>query len=304
MTIPFAKPATTYSEQVALLQSRGMLIADTAQAAFYLEQISYYRLSAYWLPYEADHATHQFLPGTRFEEIASTYSADRELRLLFIDAIERVEVSVRAHWAYQMAHRHGPHAHLKMNLARDHRKWLINLNKLLQEVDRSKEAFIQHMRATYDELLPPVWAACEVMSLGLLSQWYDNLKPTATRSAIAACFQLDQETLASWLQHLTYLRNLCAHHSRLWNRSMTITPRVSKSKPAALAGQFVTAGPSARLLYNSAVLLIHLMDTIAPQSGWRDRLRKLLTSGPLKSSSMGFPADWETRAIWNPGKTA
>jgi abortive infection bacteriophage resistance protein len=69
VTIPFTKPATTYHEQVALLQSRGMIFTDPAGAEFFLEQINYYRLAAYWLPFEADHATHHFQPGTTFENV-------------------------------------------------------------------------------------------------------------------------------------------------------------------------------------------------------------------------------------------
>jgi abortive infection bacteriophage resistance protein len=275
-----------------------MAFADPTSAEFFLEQISYYRLAAYWLPFEADHSSHQFQPGTTFEQVLAAYMSDRELRLLFLDAIERIEVSVRAHWAYQMAHQHGPHAHLEMNLARDQKEWLGNLSTLSREVDRSKEAFIQHMKGTYQEMLPPVWTVCEVMSLGLLSHWYDNLKPTATRTAIAGAFQVDHETLASWLQHLSIIRNLCAHHSRLWNRGLTVTPRVPLSKPARLRGEFVSGNLDARKLYNTALLTMHLIDVVAPQSDWRVRLRGLLTHGDLDPSKMGFPANWQTRPIW------
>jgi abortive infection bacteriophage resistance protein len=302
VTIPFAKPATTYSQQVILLQSRGMTFADPAGAEFFLEQISYYRLAAYWLPFEADHSTHQFQSGTTFEQVLAAYMADRELRLLFLDAIERIEVSVRSHWAYQMAHCHGPHAHLEMGLASDQSIWLKNLSRLTAEIDRSNEKFIKHMKTTYQELVPPVWAACEVMSLGLLSNWYGNLKPIATRRAIADAFHVDDDVLASWLQHLSIIRNLCAHHSRLWNRGLVVTPKVPLSKPARLRGQFVIDTHDGihneRKLYNTALLTLHLMDVVAPNSGWRGKLRGLLTRGDLDPSQMGFPANWQSRQIW------
>jgi abortive infection bacteriophage resistance protein len=298
VTIPFAKPATTYHRQVAPLQARGMTFADPAGAEFFLEQINYYRPAAYWLPFEANHSTHQFQAGATFEQVLAAYLADRRLRLLFLDAIERIEVSVRAHWAYQMAHLHGPHAHLEMNLARDQKAWLGNLSTLSREVDRSKEVFIQHMKGTYKEMLPPVWAVCEVMSLGLLSHWYDNLRPTATRTAIASAFQVDHETLASWLQHLSFIRNLCAHHGRLWNRALTVTPRVPLSKPARLQGQFVIGNLDARKLHNTLLLTLHLIDVVAPNCGWSMDLRNLLTHGDLDPSKMGFPASWQARAIW------
>lgn len=222
MKRPFGKPATTHAQQVIQLQRRGMIIDDPTAAAFSLQHLNYYRLSAYWLPFEADHATHTFRPNTHFSQVLNLYVFDRELRLLVPDAIERVEVSMRSQWAYQLAHHHGPYAHLDAALAFKSHLWRTNLEKLSTEVSRSDEPFIKHIRDTYTEALPPVWAACEVMSLGLLSRWYNNLRPMATRRAIAAVYGVDEKVLESWLRHLSLVRNICAHHGRLWNREFTI----------------------------------------------------------------------------------
>lgn len=215
-----------------------MRIDDPASAEFYLQHLNYYRLSAYWLPFEATHNPHEFRPGTRFDDVLNLYVFDRNLRLLVLDAIERIEVSVRGQWAYQLAHHHGPHAHLDISLAARPYLWEINIAKLRQEVERSDEVFIKHLQNNYSEPLPPVWAVCEVMSLGLLSRWYGNLKPMQTRRAIASTYGLDEKVLGSWLHHLAMVRNTCAHHSRLWNREFTITPLLPRSKPASLTPQF------------------------------------------------------------------
>jgi len=292
---PFTKAATTHGQQVALLQQRGMVIDDPTEAEFYLQHLNYYRLGAYWLPFEADHATHSLRPGTRFADVLNLYVFDRELRLLVLDAIERVEVSVRSQWAYQLAHQYGPHAHLDVTLAFNPQHWQTNLDKLRGEVDRSDEAFIKHLRATYAEALPPVWAVCEVMSLGLLSRWYNNLKPMPTRRAIATAYSVDERVLESWLRHLSLVRNTCAHHSRLWNREFTITPLLPRSKPRGLAGQFQAGS---RKLYNALVILLHCMDVIAPQHHWRSRLKALMTRYGVAVSAMDFPTHWERLPIW------
>lgn len=272
-----------------------MEISDTAKAEFYLQQINYYRLSAYWLPYEQDHANHTFKPGTNFDAVLSTYSADRRLRLLFLDAIERIEVCVRCHWAYELAHKHGPHGYLEPALAKNPHFWQANLEKLQSEVGRSDEVFIQHIKANYSEPLPPVWAAAEVMSLGLLSSWYNNLKPSATRVAIASAYQVDDSVLSSWLHHLTVVRNICAHHSRLWNRRFVLTPQLPRTKPTGLGRQFV---PGSRKIYNTMVLILHLMDLIAPESMWKQHLVTYLRSGNLDLKSMGFPKNWQAYPTW------
>ena len=97
--------------------------------------------------------------------------------------------------------------------------------------------------------LPPVWAVCEVMSLGLLSRWYANLKPMATRTAIASVYGLDQRVFESWLHHLTLIRNACAHHSRLWNRRVLRDTQPAPESPPPLAAQFQPR--RSRKLYNA-----------------------------------------------------
>lgn len=272
-----------------------MIVDDASSTEFYLQHINYYRLSAYWLPFEADHSTHQFKAGTHFTEVLNHYIFDRELRLLVLDAIERIEVSVRSQWAYQLAHRHGPHAHLEPSLAFNLSHWQRNFETLSKEVRRSEETFIRHLVSTYDEQLPPVWAVCEVMSIGLLSRWYNSLKPMPTRRAIASVYGVDEKILQSWLHHLSLVRNFCAHHSRLWNRDFSIIPEVPKSKPMNLAGEFKLGS---RKIYNSFLILLHFMDVVAPHHRWRVRLKALISQHGIAVGMMGFPEDWEQRKPW------
>lgn len=292
---PFIKPATTHAEQIAILERRGMRIDDHASAEFYLQHLNYYRLGAYWLPFESTHVPHAFVPETRFTDVLNLYLFDRNLRLLVLDAIERIEISIRSQWAYQLSHRHGPHAYLDAGLAANHGRWESDLSKLEKEVQRSDEVFIRHLLATYSEKLPPAWAVCEVMSLGLLSRWYGNLKPMPTRSAIAAVYGVNERVLGSWLHHLTMIRNTCAHHGRLWNREFTITPLIPKAKTLNLQHQFQ---PGSRRLYNTLTILLYCMDIVAPRHSWRDRLKTLIAHHHPPARAMGFPSHWDQLPIW------
>lgn len=290
----FTKAATTIDEQIDRLLSRGMIIDDYASACFYLQHLNYYRLGAYWLPFEEDHGTHTLRQGTRFSDVLNLYIFDRELRLIVLDAIERIEVSVRSHWAFHLSHRHGPHAHLNSGLF-DTRYWRKNLDKLSTEVHRSDEVFIHHHLETYLEELPPAWAVCEVMTLGMLSRWYDSLKPYQTRRAIAATYGVDEQVLKSWLHHLSLVRNVCAHHSRLWNREFTITPNLPRTKPSHLAAEFMGGS---RSIYNTLIILLHGMDIVAGSHHWRSRLKALIAKHDVPTVAMGFPDAWNERAIW------
>lgn len=293
MKRPFDKAPTTYAGQIELLRQRGMAIRDQAEAEFHLRHINFYRLSGYWRTFESDPVTHRFRPGTDFTKVLNLYALDRELRLLALDAVERVEVSVRCQWAYQMAHRHGPHAHLDSALARRRDRWERNCDKLADETNRSHEIFIRHYKNTYEAL--PVWVVCEVMSLGQLSRWYASLKPMRTRRNIADVYGIDEHMLQSWLHHFAHLRNICAHHSRLWNRVFTITPCLPRHKPAGLVSQ---CRRNSRKPYNTLLILLYLMDCIVPGHHWRTRLKAWLSRMGTDTAAMGFPGGWEQQPIW------
>ena len=108
-------------------------------------------------------------------------------------------------------------------------------------------------------------------------------------------YNLDDRVLQSWLHHLTVVRNTCAHHARLWNREITVTPQEPRSKPAALAGQFQRGS---RKQYNTLLLLVYLMDIIAPNHHWRVRLKDLIQQHQIPAGEMGFPAGWDTLPLW------
>ena len=101
----YTKSPLTLEQQADLLLSRGML-GDRALMIDRLAVVNYYRLSGYWHPFrkQGDDA---FRPGTTFEAVWDRYVFDRHLRLLVMDAIERIEVAVRTQLAYSLAHRQG-----------------------------------------------------------------------------------------------------------------------------------------------------------------------------------------------------
>ena len=168
----FTKPATSITDQLALLRRRGMVIDDEASARHYLQHISYYRLRAYWLTYETPAAAgdHAFRPSTRFEDVLALYVFDRQLRLLVMDAIERVEVALRAGWAHHMAMTHGSHGYLDQGLYDSRDRHARAVTTLSDEFRWSKDTFADHYRTKYtDPALPPVWMAAEVISFGQLN---------------------------------------------------------------------------------------------------------------------------------------
>lgn len=252
----FEKPSVSIPDQIALLEARGMAVPDHSHAAHCLQHISYYRLRAYWLPFEnAPQASgkHGFQAGTSFDQVLELYIFDRKLRLLVMDAIERIEVSLRGSWAHYLAMKYGPHGYLDPGLYHRPDRYAQAFAKLIEDLARSKDTFILHYRNKYDDPEhPPIWMTAEVISLGQLSMWYNNLKNRPDRQAIAKVYGLDESVLVSLAHHLTYIRNICAHHGRLWNKQVTVKMIVPTS-PASL--KLAMNGNAQGRVYNTIAVL-------------------------------------------------
>lgn len=291
------KPFCSYGDQIALLESRGLDIPDHTAAQHLLQHHNYYRLSAYRFPFES--AKDQFASGATLDDLWQLYRFDRGLRLLVGEACKSLEISVRARWAYVLGEHHGAMAYENPAVFRNVQRHTQQLVSLDREISRSHEVFISHHRNTYQMLRPPIWAACEVMSFGLLSRFYENMKQTSLQKKISQSYQLSAPGLTSLLLHATYLRNLCAHHSRLWNRSLTITVALPTRQPASLLSSLNTDPSAERLVYNSLVLLGHIMNTVSVAPDWTQRLKAhLQTLNRPDHSEMGFPNGWEELPFW------
>lgn len=301
----YPKSPKTYQEQLDQLIDRGMCVPDPARAIRYLSHLNYYRLAAYWLPFEADHSTHQFKQGTSFDHVLEAYLFDKRLRLLIMDAIERFEVSLRTQWAYHLSQQYGPHAHLNSACFKpktpksEKNRWdhSEQVNELRDTVRVSSEVFIRHLRAKYDEALPPIWALCEIMTFGQLSRWHANLSKSADRNAVARIYDYDEVYFTSFIHHLAIVRNFTAHHARVWNREFPIAWKLPLSRPARVVASLNRQ--NGKLIYNTLAMLACLTDTITPGNHWKKRISELLSEFPgIQCRYMGFPENWKELPLW------
>jgi len=166
----YSKQPISIQDQISKLKSRGLQFADEAKAAHYLSNISFYRLRAYTYPFQDNHdPEHPFIKPVSFEEILRLYVFDRQMRLLLFNALEKIEIAFRTQIIYEYAMAHGPFWHLNPALYNKPLFFVDHIASLQKEIDRSKETFIEHYKATYsDPKEPPAWMALEVSSMGLL----------------------------------------------------------------------------------------------------------------------------------------
>lgn len=318
----YNRPWKSFDDQLSLLEARGLQVADRDWALRWLQRAGYYRLSAYWYPFrvfrhEQDAAsgairtvrTDDFVPNTAFSDAVGLYLFDRKLRVLLADALERIEVSLRVQVAYRLgegdtlAHLHDQNFHPTFRDRPDPRSRLTVFAAWQQKyqglVQRSKEDFVKHYREKHGPDMP-IWVAIEVWDFGAVSQLLAMMK-VPDQQAIAAHYGLaDWQTFASWVRALSYLRNLAAHHSRVWNRNMVSEPKMPATGQPAWCAQFARKRDLLAKPFVYLAIVRHMVEVICPGSQWRHRLADHLLDFPLQASqrelsiaAMGAPDGWE-----------
>lgn len=297
MVLKDLKPFKDYQELAQLLIDRGMDVPDKTRAVRKLSQVGYYRLSGFWYACRTQVAgstkpLESFLPGTCFDRIFELYLFDKRLRLLFLDAIERIEVSLKTRLAHELG-RLEPQAHhnpafINPKQLRTYWRngvkrnaWDERLRRQQDELDRCREDFIQWHKTTARPV--PVWVAVEAWSLGTVSKWFELLK-RGHQNRIAQHFGVSNPVLlVRWLQAITILRNRCAHHSRIWNQ----TERNALGLPSGLGAdaQFFKTYASFGIAERKKIFMLvcivwYLVRSIGPSSDWFDKFMTELQNIP------------------------
>ena len=294
----YSKPFKTFEEQADLLVSRGMG-GDRDVLVAHLKDVGYYRLSGYWHIFKREDNT--FDEGTTFSRVWDLYTFDRQLKLIVFDAIERVEVYIRTQLAYELAKAGGPFGYLdRGNLpGLDDERYGKLLRRCRDAFGRSREPFVIHFRDVYgdDQELPPYWMLVNLMDFGMVLSLYRGA-PSRVRKSIAAAFGIEPRVMDSWLMTLNTTRNICAHHGRLWNRTLGTKPSIPRAKndprwhrPYEVRGDKV---------FVVLTMLSAMLEIVAPDTRWRDRLFQLLdTRSEEDMWRMGFESGWKMCPIWS-----
>lgn len=327
----YTKPWTSYAEQIDQLIARGMVVVDRARALDCLERIGYYRLSGYWFAFRersgklvllGEHgrkpkklkvetmALEPFKPGATFQNAVDLYVFDKRLRLLVMDALERIEIALRVDISHTLG-KLDPFAYLNPalfhvdfanKLDRDsglsrHHEWL---GKHAQLIGRSKEEFVRHNKSKYGLPLA-IWVACEVWDFGTMSTLFGGMRDTEQDTIAGQYGVSNGRIFATWLRSLNYLRNVCAHHSRLWNRNIVEQPRLPTASEIPWVKPFESNDHARARCFMLLRITHHLMQSINPRSSWSERMKAHLLTFPdvahlgLNLAGMGAPTDWEAQ---------
>lgn len=301
----FTKLPSTTDEQLKLLTKRGLIVSDEKFVTHCLSTVNYYRLSAYIKPFETDGLSHRIKPGTDFNDVWNLYTFDRELRLLFLDALERIEVALRTSMINAMSARYGAWWYFEESPFKS--SWFkISAKKKISPADAfryeveslcrkvSSEGGIQHYYKKYDSPdFPPSWILFEHLSFGKCTSLYRYLKHHQDKAEISKVFNFHPNIVESSIESLRYTRNICAHHLRLWDRWFVYKPRQMK--------ELLRADCKPGTLKEQMVLLMLFHFSISPCSAWKERLYQIFDKHMLPSVPiilMGIDDNWKKDLLW------
>jgi len=302
----YKKPALTFEQQLQKLRDRGIKLECEDEALRVFSQVSYYRLSAYWYPFrirdEQGNVQSALKPGTSFNQVIELYNFDRKLRSLVLEGLEQVEILIRTKLSYYIGHTYDAFGYLdpqNFHPKFKHEEWI---QRITSSVEESSDEFLKHFQRNYRGFPEvPIWMLTEVMSMGALSRLYKGMRNDKKagqedKQNIANEFNMHYRQLQDWLHVLTYVRNVCAHHSRLWNRELAIRPERIRN-----GNWLPPKTPRNDRIFIIFLMVKQLLRDKPEIMEWKTAIEELIaphSDNELMRAAMGLPKDWQRHPLW------
>ena len=298
MKISFNQNFTLPHDLISALKTNGLSIQDEQRAISYLNNIGYFRLSAYFYPLLKKPKTDgAFKFGTTFDMALDMYRFDRKLRILLFNEIEKIEVAIRStmnnwisdglgdvFWMTEAKYFNNPSFFAK------------RLDIIEAELDNSDEDFIIRFKNNYSNPYPPAWMIAEIIPFGVLCKTFNDLKYKSIKKKIAGYFGLSLPVFSSWTISLVNLRNLCGHHNRTWNKQLPINSHVLNNPAFPWVN---LASTDIKRIYFRICIIKYLLFTVSPNNTFTQKLKALLDDFPtIDIKVMGFPPNWHSEPLW------
>lgn len=315
----YQKQHLSYQDQVLLLKQRGLSIADEAAAQAFLERVGYYRLSAYLYPfrslipqgsatpYDFEYRSSSFVAGSKFEDATRLYWFDVGLRDILASALRELELHLRALLAHYVSAQepfgHNDPAVIDTSTTKrlqNYARWDSAFTKAIRQSGRTD--FMKHFTSKYKQPIPPLWMLVETLDFGGLTSLYSVINQQL-QNQISNRFGIAQGSLLEdWLQNLREVRNVTAHHGRLWNARLNWKVGNPQLAHADLAHAQHLA---AQKVYVSAALLFVLLRSAGIGTAHQEKFTALMKKFPTPANGvvtpqmdMGFPSHWDSLPLW------
>lgn len=291
----YTDTSLSIDDQILLLKNRGLTFCDEENAKHVLQNVSMFRMKGYLYPLQSDKADHIYKPNATFEQALEMYRFDSDLRRLLFKRIEQIEVSIRTKFGEIMADATDHFWYTVPTNFSNSQNHAGLLNSISRELSRSDDEQIAYFFSLYTNQWPPSWMAMEVSSFGTLSLLYKCVNAGTCKRDISNYYGLRDTVFESWIHSLVYVRNICGHHSRLWNRSLRIQPVA----PRRCVYPFITRPARTNRVYFVMCMIRYLLNVIEPDNNFTTEIKWLFIEHPtIDKCALNFPYDWEIEPLW------
>lgn len=276
--------ALSVEEQVKNLKSLNLTIEDETFAINFLNDVSYFRfIKAYSLGLKPKNGN--YYDGVTFEQLVELYLFNANFRQLLFTQIEKVEVNLRCTISNYFSSTYGIFAYKNSDYFSNPQYHASFLRDIENEINRNKRApFIKNFQNNYEHSDIPFYALIEIFSFGTLSKFFKNMK-NSDKKELSTGYDISYTYFESWIESIAYVRNLCAHYSRLYNAKLTKTPKLYQ--------QSRQLGICNNRIFAVLVCLKHILPADRHWIEFVDTIQLLFDKYPhAKKSTMGFPDDW------------
>ncbi|QOY51711.1 Abi family protein [Candidatus Sulfurimonas baltica] len=316
----YTKPHLSFEEQLKRLKSNGLIISNSSYARKKLTHINYYRLSSYFLTFQYPKNStkvNQFYPQSEFRHITRLYDFDVKFRRLLFGAMETIEVYIRTQIAYHHSAKYEAFGYIShKNFQCSEAVFEELLEDVKKESERSDEKFIKHFKDKYGATDLPIWSIVEVLSFGTLSKIFYAMH-NEDKKLVIEQIPVTTTVFSKWLHSLTILRNICAHHSRAWNRELRVPfaipsnnsmfdplRKITKSKfKAEVDGEFIYEDKeydNNNSIFFGLSVIKYIFDSIGEEVDFVSEIKQLLKSYPeIDLKAMGYVDGWQNLDIWS-----
>lgn len=279
------QPSMTIDEQVENLKSIGLIVEDEDYAKKILNDISYFRLiKAYSLNLKTKNGNYG--DKVTFEQIVELYLFNANFRQIIFHQIEKIEINVRCRIANYFAEQYGVLGYLQADNFVNSEYHQTFLDDIEEEIRRNAKApFVKNFHENYEGGNLPIYALVEVFSFGTLSKFYKNMK-NPDKKAVAKSFGVGYTYFESWLESISYVRNICAHYGRLYNAKLSKTPILYK--------EYSQEGIGNNRIFGVLLCLKHLLKSDSHWKLFVQEVELLFEKyEQVDIKTMGFTENWK-----------
>lgn len=272
---------TSIDEQIENLKGLGLVIEDEEAARDFLNDVSYFRLiKAFSVGLKKKNDVYG--EGATFGVIKELYLFNCSFRQALFAQIEKVEINLRCRISNYFSCKYGNFGYEDATNFKNAKYHSYFINDIGGELERNRRApFVKNFQNNYETGKLPLYALIELFSFGTLSKFYKNMK-NEDKKAIAKIYGVGFTYLESWIEHIAFVRNVCAHYGRLYNINLAKTP--------SLYRQYTKQGISSVRVFATLLCLKHILPNDRHWDDFVDLIELLFDKYPhVKPELMGFP---------------